>query len=43
MSQYLNFYTGVQKLLDKIADKISPNRPNLNSGDYQKSVLYSLD
>ena len=42
MGKYANFYDGVRKLLDKIADALDPGTADVKTANYQTAVLNSL-
>lgn len=42
MGKYANFYDGVRKLLDKIADALDPGTADTKTANYQTAVLNSL-
>lgn len=42
MGKYANFYDGVRKLLDKIADALDPGAADTKTANYQTAVLNSL-
>ena len=42
MGKYANFYDGVRKLLDKIADALDPTGADVKTANYQTAVLDSL-
>lgn len=43
MGKYANFYDGVRKLLDKIADALDPDSADVKTANYQTAVLNSLE
>ena len=43
MGKYANFYDGVRKLLDKVADALDPDSADVKTANYQTAVLNSLE